>query len=45
MMQTLVSIIGIVMYAYYAQNDCDPLRNGDVENPNQVNPIHSEPCW
>ncbi|XP_025100792.1 sodium-coupled monocarboxylate transporter 1-like isoform X2 [Pomacea canaliculata] len=33
---TLCSLTGLVLYAQYA--DCDPLRDGKVQNPNQLLP-------
>ena len=33
---TIASLTGIVIFAYYVQQDCDPLTSGRVGNPNQV---------
>ena len=35
---TLCSLEGLVMYAYYAE--CDPLKQGIIDNPNQVLRVH-----
>ena len=32
----LASLVGLVMYAYYADRNCDPLCMGYIKNPNQV---------
>ena len=33
---TITSLSGIVIFAYYVQQDCDPLTSGRVGNSNQV---------
>ena len=35
-MYTLTCMIGLVVYAYYTIQGCDPLRGGTIEDPNQV---------
>lgn len=35
-MITLCSLTGLTLFAYYA--NCDPLRRGDIDNPNQLLP-------
>ncbi len=35
-MYTLTCLIGLVVYAYYTQLGCDPLRDGTISDPNQV---------
>ena len=34
---SVASIVGAVIYAYYADKGCDPLAAGILSNPNQVN--------
>ena len=33
---TLTFMVGLVVYAYYAETGCDPIRGGLVDNSNQV---------
>ena len=35
-MYTLVYLCGIVVYAYYEQLGCDPLKTGQITSSNQV---------
>jgi len=35
-MITISSLLGVVMYGYYAPMNCDPLKSGRVTDPNQV---------
>ncbi len=35
--------VGIVAFAYYAKQGCDPLKAGKIRNANQVRVICS--CW
>ena len=36
LMTVLAATTGLVMFAFYAGEDCDPLSTGLVSNPNQV---------
>jgi len=38
-MNVLVSMVGLVIYAYYADIGCDPLRSKLISNSNQVHCI------
>src|SRR6218665_3458362 len=38
-MITLCSLLGVIMYGYYAPMKCDPLKSGRVSDPNQVNTV------
>jgi len=35
-MNVLISLIGLIIYAYYADVGCDPVRNNLISNSNQV---------
>ena len=39
---TITSLTGIVIFAYYVQQDCDPFTSGKVGNSNQVSPTDLE---
>ena len=39
LLYTLTCACGLVVYAYYTYIGCDPLRNGDITNENQVRSI------
>ncbi len=42
LLYTLTCMSGLVVYAYYtAVAKCDPLRNGDIDNSNQVPNLHT----
>ena len=32
----LASLVGLVVYAYYAERQCDPLKQGYISSSNQV---------
>ena len=36
LLYTLTCACGLVVYAYYTKEGCDPLRNGDISSENQV---------
>ncbi|XP_064614238.1 sodium-coupled monocarboxylate transporter 2-like [Liolophura sinensis] len=38
LMVSLTCIAGVVIFAYYAQKDCDPLYAGEIQNSNQIAP-------
>lgn len=35
-MNVLASLVGLVVYAYYADVGCDPLKQGYITSANQV---------
>jgi len=40
-MNVLVSLVGLVIYAHFADVGCDPLRSGQIASSNQVCTQHS----
>ena len=32
----MLTLLGLIIYAYFADIQCDPLANGDVNNANEV---------
>ena len=39
-MNVLTSLVGLIIYAHYADIGCDPLQSGLISNSNQVCCIH-----
>ena len=35
-LMTVSGLSGVVVFAFYALENCDPLSNGDIDNINQV---------
>ena len=42
---TLICIAGIAIYAYYVVVQCDPLESGQVTSPNQVKVTQYAKIW
>jgi len=41
-MDIVAGIIGLIVFAYYANIKCDPLVNKDIANPNMVRQLFSQ---
>ncbi len=37
---TLTCMVGLVLFAYYEQLGCDPLRSGELDGSNEVSINH-----
>ena len=38
----ILCLTGVVMYAYFANEGCDPLAEGKISNGNQVSPLAAQ---